>query len=126
MYTYYVLLHFVETGQATFFSAICVEAKGLPKIQIQVAKNPLKLTELQHQLQMIINGAVTDISQIKQDSNSTQELDGVSGLTFKRSNVSVTVYFNSGLSLDVAIASVSLFCKTEFDRFTFGRCLCLQ
>ena len=102
--TWYFIL---DLGQATYFSAVCVSSTGLPKLQLQINKADLNATTVENQLQMIIDGSETDIALIEQDSNTTQEINGVSSnLLFKRTNSSVTVLFSTGISLTVASNNV--------------------
>lgn len=100
----------LELGQATYFSAVCVASTGLPDLQIQINKGDLNATLVENQLQMIIDGDLTDIGLIEQDSNTTQEINGVSSnLLFKRTNASVTVLFSTGVSLTVSASNVCQF-----------------
>ena len=86
---------------------MCVSSTGLPKLQLQINKADLNATTVENQLQMIIDGSETDIALIEQDSNTTQEINGVSSnLLFKRTNSSVTVLFSTGISLTVASNNV--------------------
>lgn len=78
-------------------------------MQIQINKFNLDATDVVDILQLIIDGDFTDIGQIAQDSNTTQELPGItSNLLFKRTNASVTVLFSTGISLTVSANNVSI------------------
>ena len=94
-------------GQATYFSAICIESVGLPRVQLQLNKETnSSLSE--DAIQLVVNGTMIDVTQIPQDSNETETIDGVTNsLLFKRSNVSVTVLTTSGLSLEATAGNVS-------------------
>ena len=94
-------------GQATYFSAVCVESAAAPKIQIQINKGDLNATTVENQLQMIINGSFMDIAQIEQGSNITQEISGISSnLLFQRTNSSLTVLLSTGVSLTIEAKNV--------------------
>lgn len=115
-----LILHFViyivaDFGLATYFSAVCVESNGVPRVQIQINKADLNATAVEDQLQMIIDGDEIDIGLIPQESNTSVSLDGVdSNLLFKRSNTSLTVLFSSGISITVASSSVSMEFHTKY------------
>ena len=98
---------FAGFGQATYFSAVCVQSIGLPRFQLQLNKETnSSLSE--DAIQLIINGTEVDVSSITLDTNHTQSLDGVDeSLLFKRSNISVTVLTSSGISIEVAAGNVS-------------------
>lgn len=109
---------FSGLGQATYFSAICIQSQGLPKLQVQINKGDLSATTVENQLQLIIDGNMTDINLIEQDSNTTQELVGVtSDILFKRTNASLTVFLSSGISVTIESKTVS---KAELS----GKVLC--
>ena len=56
---------------------------------------------------MIINGSFVDIALIEQDSNTTQEISGISpNLLFQRTNSSLTVLLSTGVSLTVEAKNV--------------------
>lgn len=97
---------FIGFGDATYFSAVCVDTTGLPKVQVQINKNSI-VKGVEHEVQLIIGGDSKDISLITHDSNTTQALPGVNNnLLFKRSNSNLTILFSTGVSLTVAVANV--------------------
>ena len=98
---------FAGFGQATYFSAVCVQSIGLPRFQLQLNKETnSSLSE--NAIQLIIDGTSIDVSSIALDTNHTQSLDGVNEtLLFKRSNVSVTVLTSSGISIEATAGNVS-------------------
>ena len=79
----------------------------LPRVQLQLNKETnSSLSE--DDIQLVVNGTMIDVTQIPQDSNETDTIDGVTNsLLFKRSNVSVTVLTTSGLSLEATAGNVS-------------------
>ena len=84
-----------------------MESAAAPKIQIQINKGDLNATTVENQLQMIINGSFVDIALIEQDSNTTQEISGISpNLLFQRTNSSLTVLLSTGVSLTVEAKNV--------------------
>ena len=94
-------------GQATYFSAICVAAVGLPRVQVQINKNN-QLAGVENELKLIVNGTEKDIGSLEQDAETTKALDGVSSsIQFKRTNSSLTIIFSSGLSVTTSVAYVS-------------------
>ena len=98
---------FAGFGQATYFSAVCVQSIGLPRFQLQLNKETNSSLS-QDAIQLIINGTEVDVSSITMDANHTQSLDGVDeSLLFKRSNISVTVLTSSGISIEAAAGNVS-------------------
>lgn len=97
-----------DLGQATYFSAICMESVGLPRVQLQL-NNETNSSLAEDAIQLIVNGTMFDVSLIEQDSNETQTLDGVSdSLLFKRTNVSVTVLTGAGLSVEAKAGNVCI------------------
>lgn len=77
-------------------------------MQVQINKGDIAATTVENQLQLIIDGNMTDISLIEQDLNTTQELEHVtSDILFKRTNMSLTVFFSSGITVEVESKNVS-------------------
>ena len=98
---------FVELGQATYFSAICIATVGLPRVQVQINKSPIG-PGLINNTQLIVNGSEIDFSVVEENANTTQSIDGInSEIQFERSNSTLTVLFSSGVSLEVTPSSVS-------------------
>ena len=114
--SYYVL--YTAQGEATYFSAVCVQSPDLPRLQIQINKANLNLTLAKDTLQLIVNDAEIDFTQIEQDKNTSEPITGVhSDIEFQRTNVSLSVYLSSGVSLTVEAKNVSLHCYHSHLKF---------
>ena len=96
-------------GQATYFSAVCIQSTGLPRVQLQINKSASNTTTgIENLLQLIVDGTEQDISLITENGNTTQTLNGVSeNVLFKRTNATVTVIFSTGVSITTGAANVS-------------------
>ena len=65
---------------------------------------------------MIINGSFVDIALIEQDSNTTQEISGISpNLLFQRTNASLTVLLSTGVSLTIEAKNVCYFINLYYN-----------
>lgn len=100
--------YILALGQATYFSAICVNIINLPKIQIHI-KETVSGSNLEDEIEMVIEGTTTQITNIPLNANATVALDGVAEtLQFKRTEKNVTVLFSTGISITVSADNVSL------------------